>query len=69
MAPILLPMEQWTAAKKALSVVVVPTAPVRVPYQRPRAPSKSILSVNDKDDIEMIPGVEKNPGKNEGKFP
>ena len=44
-------MESWVAAKKKLSVsVAVPSAPVRVPSQRPLAPSvASVTSVaNDK---------------------
>jgi len=46
--------------QKKLSVsVAVPPAPVRVPSQRPRAPSvASVTSVaNDKDDNEMILGL------------
>ena len=52
-------MEPWAAAKKKLSVsVAVPPAPVRVPSQRPLAPSvASATSVaNDKSDNEMILG-------------
>ena len=52
--------------QKKLSVsVAVPPAPVRVPSQRPLAPSfSSVTSVaNDKDDNEMILGtVHKSPG-------
>ena len=59
-------MEPWAAAKKKLSVsVAVPPAPVRVPSQRPLAPSvASATSVaNDKDDNEMIQGaVHRSPG-------
>ena len=51
---------------KKLSVsVTVPPAPVRVPSQRPLAPSiMSVMSVaNDKGDNEMIPGtVHRFPG-------
>ena len=53
-------MEPWAAAKKKLSVsVVAPPAPVRVPSQRPLAPSvASVTSVpNDKGDNEMILGA------------
>ena len=49
-------MEPWAVAKKlSVSVVVSPT-PVRVPSQRPLAPSvASVTSVaNDKGDNEMI---------------
>ena len=59
-------MEPWAAAKKKLSVSVpVPPAPVRVPIQRPLAPSvSSVESVaNDKGDNEMILGaVHRSPG-------
>ena len=59
-------MEPWAAAKKKLSVsVAVPPAPVRVPSQRPLAPSvASVTSVtNDKGDNEMILGdVHRSPG-------
>ena len=52
--------------QKKLSVsVAVPPAPVRVPSQRPLAPSvSSVKSVaNDKGDIEMILGaVHRSPG-------
>ena len=44
-------MEQWAAAKRKLSVsVAVPPAPIRVPSQRPLAPSvASVMSVaNDR---------------------
>ena len=59
-------MEPWAAAKKKLTVsVAVPPAPVRVPSQRPLAPSvASVTSVaNDKGDNEMILGaVDRSPG-------
>ena len=58
-------MESWAAAKKALSYVGVPPAPVRVPSHRPLAPSiTSIMLVpNDKGVNEMIPGaVHSSPG-------
>ena len=59
-------MEPWAAAKKKLSFsVAVPPAPVRVPSQRPLAPSvSSVKSVaNDKGDNEMILGaVHRSPG-------
>ena len=53
--------------------MAVPTAPVRVPGQRPLAPSVTSIT-NDKGDNEMVPGTvhrspdvcltaEKNPGK------
>ena len=53
-------MELWGADKK-----VVPPAPVRVPSQRPLAPSiTSVTSVaNDSGDNEIIPGaVHRSPG-------
>ena len=53
-------MEPWAAGKKKLSVSVAgPPAPVRVPSQRPLAPSfASVTSVvNDKGDNEMILGA------------
>ena len=52
-------MEPWAAAKKALSSVTVPPAPVRVPSHRPLAPSvASVTSIaNDKDDDEIILGA------------
>ena len=56
--------------------MAVPPAPVRVPSQRPLAPSVASVTLvaNDKGDNEMIPGAvhrspdicltaEKNPGK------
>ena len=55
-------MEPWAAAKKKLSVsLAVPPAPVRVPSQRPLAPSvTSVTSVaNDKGNNEMILGAER----------
>ena len=51
--------------KKLLASVAVPPAPVRVPGQRPLAPSvTSVTSVaNDKGDNDMIPGlVHRSPG-------
>ena len=51
--------------KKNFVSVAVPPAPVRVPSQRPLAPSDaSVTSVaNDKDDNEMILGsVHRSPG-------
>ena len=51
--------------KKNLVSVAVPPVPVRVPSQRPIAPSvASVTSVaNDKDDNEMILGaVHRSPG-------
>ena len=55
-------MESWAAAKKLSVCVSVPPAPVWIPSQRPLAPSvASVTSVaNDKDDIEMILGADKN---------
>ena len=52
-------MEPWAAAKKLLVSVAGPPAPVRVPSQRPLAPSvASVTSVaNDKGDNEMILGA------------
>ena len=61
----LLSMELWAAAKKPLVSVAVPPAPVRVPSQKPLAPSvASVTSVaNDKGDNEMILGaVHRSPG-------
>ena len=58
-------MEQWAAAKKLSDSVAVPPAPVRIPSQRPLAPSvASVASVaNDKGDDEMILGaVHRSPG-------
>ena len=59
-------MDPWPAAKKKhLASVAVPPAPVRVPSQRPLAPSvASITSVaNDMGDNEMILGVvHRSPG-------
>ena len=45
--------------KKPYASVAVPPPPVRVPNQRPLAPSiTSVTSVaNDKDDNEMFPGA------------
>ena len=69
-------MEPWAAAKNVSASVAVPPSPVRVPSQRPLAPSFApVPSVaNDKGDNEMIPGAvyrspgiclvaEENPGK------
>ena len=51
-------MESWAAVKKLLVSVAVPLAPVRVPSQRPLAPSvASVTSVANDDDNEMIPGA------------
>ena len=49
-ALVLLSIEPWAVAKKFLVSVAVPPAPVRVPSQRPLAPSvASVTSVaNDK---------------------
>ena len=58
-------MEPWPAAKKLSVSVVVPPALVRVPSQRPLAPSvASVTSVaNDKGDNEMILGAaHRSPG-------
>ena len=58
-------MKPWAATKKLLFSVAVPPAPVRVPSQRPLAPSvASVTSVaNDKGDNEMILGaVHRFPG-------
>ena len=50
-------MEPWAAPKKFQPSVAVALTPVRVPSQRPLAPSvTSVMSVaNDKGDNEMIP--------------
>ena len=52
------------AARNVQTSGAVPPAPVRVPSQRPLAPSAASLSVaNDKDDNEMILGtVHRSPG-------
>ena len=52
-------MEPWAAAKRNFVSVAVPPAPVRVPSQRPLAPSfASVTSIaNDKNDNEMILGA------------
>ena len=59
-------MESWGEAKKSYkATVAVPPATVRVPNQRPLAPSvKSVTSfANDKVDNEMIPRtVHRSPG-------
>ena len=57
---LLLSMEPWgLRPKKFQTSVAVPPAPVRVPSQRPLAPSvASVTSVaNDKDDNEIIMGA------------
>jgi len=53
-----LPVVHELRPKKLSVSVVVPPAPVKVPCQRPLAPSvTSVTSVtNDKGDNEMIPG-------------
>ena len=56
----LLSMEPWgLQPKKFQTSVAVPPAPVRVPSQRPLAPSvASVTSVaNDEDDNEMVLGA------------
>ena len=56
----MLSMEQWAAAKKLYASVTVPSAPVRVPSQRPlvRVSSQSCL-----DDNEVKPeAVQRSPG-------
>ena len=58
-------MEPWAAAKKLSVSVPVPPAPVRVPSQRPLAPSvvSVTLVANDKGDTEMNLGaVHSSPG-------
>ena len=52
-------MESRAVTKKLYASVAVPPPPVRVPNQRPLAPSvTSVMSVaNDKDDNEMILGA------------
>ena len=60
---VLLTLEPWAAAKKPS--VAMPPTPVRVPSQRPLAPSvASVKSVaNDKGGNEMILGaVHRSPG-------
>ena len=57
---ILLSMEPWRLRpKKFQTSVAVPAAPVRVPSQRPLAPSfASVMSVaNDKDDMKWSWGL------------
>ena len=49
-------MEPWTVAKKLSVSGTVPPAPVRVPIQRPLAPSVASVA-NDKGDNEMILGA------------
>ena len=59
------PWSHGLGPKKLSASVTVPPAPVRVPSQRPLAPSvASVTSVaNDKDDNEMILGaVYRSPG-------
>ena len=41
--------------------MTVPPAPVRVPSQRPLAPSVTSVA-NDEGDDEMIPGLHRSPG-------
>ena len=58
-------MEPWAGTKKLQASVAVSPTPVRVPSQRPLAPSvASVMSVaNDRDDNEMILGaVQISPG-------
>ena len=59
-------MESWgLRPKKFQTSVAVPPAPVRVPSQRPLAPSVASVTsfTNDKDDNEMILGaVHRSPG-------
>ena len=59
-------MKPWAATKKKLSVsVAVPPASIRVPSQRPLAPSVVLVTLvaNDKGDNEMIIGaVHRSPG-------
>ena len=59
-------MEPWgLQPKKVQTSVAVPPAPVRVPSQRPLAPSVTPITsiVNDKGDSEMILGaVHRSPG-------
>ena len=49
-------MEPWAATKILLVSVTVPQAPVRVPSQKPLAPSVAAVA-NDKCDNEMILGT------------
>jgi hypothetical protein len=50
-------MEPWgLPSKKFQTSVAVPPVPVRVPSQRPLAPSVTSVA-NDKGDNEMIPGA------------
>ena len=61
----LLSTEPWAAAKKNFVSVAVPSAPVRIPSQRPLALSVvSVTSVaDDKGDNKMIQGtVHRSPG-------
>ena len=50
------PWSHGLQPKKLYASVAVPPAPVRVPRQRPLAPSIMSLA-SDKGDNEMIPGV------------
>ena len=55
----------WNHGQNNFVSVAVPPAPVRVPSQRPLAPSVASVSsvANDKDDNEMILGtVHRSPG-------
>ena len=55
----------WAVANKSLVSVAVPPVPVRIPSERPLAPSvSSVTSVaNDKGDNQMILGVvHRSPG-------
>ena len=56
-------MEPWgLRPKKFQTSVAVPPAPVRVPSQRPLAPSVASVA-NDKDDNEMVLGAaHRSPG-------
>ena len=49
-------MGEWAAAQKLEANVVVPPAPVRVPSQRPLAPSVTSVA-KDKGDNELILGL------------
>ena len=55
--------EPWTAVKKTLFSVVVSPGPVRVPSQRPLAPSVASVTSVTNDDNEMILGaMHRSPG-------
>ena len=59
---VLLPMEPWAAAKKALSQCSGATSSFQVPNQRPLVPSVTSVT-NDEGDNEMIPeAVHRSPG-------